>query len=244
MQISFGPNTVIKANIIVVPLVMINLLIAFFAVSKRFVPERIFPILGYGTNATFFNGLSNLSAFTGLAYVYFILPMLKKKDNFKPVCFISLGISAFYLFLSVTCLLFSFADILSINEMSSIYLLIRGTDWGRFIQRPDSIFFLGWILCLMSYLSITIMFISKISKKIGNLNAKYPLIYASAALIFIMALIPNGIVEIEFIQQNIFKYLALGFMYGICIFILILANIKYIKMNKQNNKESNLENVH
>lgn len=50
-----GSNTIIKANLIIVPLVMINLIIAFFAIFPRFVPERIFPILGYGLDETFFS---------------------------------------------------------------------------------------------------------------------------------------------------------------------------------------------
>lgn len=189
----------------------------------------------------FLVGATNVFAFSGIAYIYFILPMLKKESSFKAISFISIGISSLYLLLSVTCLLFSFSDVLSVNEISPVYLLIRGTDWGKFIERPDAIFFLGWILCLMSYLSITIMFISKIFKKIGNLTAKSPLVYAIAGLIFIVALIPSGIVQIQFIENVIFKYFTIFLLYIVCFFILIFANIKYKKTHK-GNKESDLLN--
>lgn len=236
-----GSGTIIKANLIVVPLVMLNLIIAFFAIYPRFVPERIFPIFGYGANETFFSGATNVFAFSGISYIYFIQPMLKKQNSFKAISFISIGISALYVFLSVTCLLFSFSDVLSVTEMSPVYLLIRGTDWGRFIQRPDAIFFLGWILCLMSYLCTIIMLISRIFKKIGNLKAKSPLIYASASLIFILALLPQGIAQIHFLENVIFKYFAIFLLYIISFLILIFANIKYRKTHK-NNKESDLLN--
>lgn len=238
----FGTNTIVKTNLIVVPLVMFNLLVAFFCITTRFVPERIFPILGYGFNETFFSGISNIFAFNGVAYIYFLLPILKKKENFKAISFIGIGISSLYVFLSITCLLFSFADVLSINELSPIYLLIRGTDFGRFIQRPDAIFFLGWILSLMSYISISIMFITKIMQKIGNLNAKFPLSYAAATLIFIVALIPKGEVEIRFMQNEVYKYSTIGLVFLLSFLILIFANIKYKKRHKVSNMESDLIN--
>lgn len=238
----FGTNTIIKCNLIIVPLVMINLLIAFFCISPQFVPERIFPILGHGVNETFFSGISNIFAFTGISYIYFLQPMLKKNKHFTKVSFIGIGISTIYVFLSVTALLFSFSEVLSINEISPIYLLIRSADFGRFIQRPDAIFFLGWILCLMSYISITILFITQIFKKIGNLNSRFPISYAISTLLFIVALIPKGMVEIRFIENVIYKYFTIILVFIISFLILIFANMKYRKTHKLNNKESGLTN--
>lgn len=146
-------------------------------------------------------------------------------------------ITSLYLFLSVTTLLFSFADVLSINEISPIYLLIRGAYWGQFIQRPDAIFFLGWILCFMSYISITIMFIIRIFQKIGNLHTHSPLRYLAASLLFIMAMLPKSMVEIRFIENIIFKYFTLILLFGVCLIILILANIKYNKNYKSHNNK-------
>lgn len=238
----FGFGTVIKSNLIVVPIVMINLLIAFFWVSSRFVPERIFPILGYGVNETFFSGLTNIYAFTGLSYIYFLQPFLQKKENFKTISFIGIGISTLFVLLSVTSLLFSFSDILIINEISPVYLLIRGADFGRFLQRPDAIFFLGWILCFMSYISVTIFFITHIAKKIGNLHSRFPLTYALATLLFIVAIIPNNITDIRFIQNNVYKYFTIILVFVISFLILLFANIKHRKKHTLPHKESDLIN--
>ncbi len=225
----FGANTIFKGNLIVVPLAMINLLIAYFCISFRFVPEKIFPILGYGANKTFVSGMTNIFAFTGIAYIYFLQPILKKSNNFKKISFIGIGISSLYLFLSITSLLFSFSDVLSINEISPIYLLIRAADFGRFIKRPDAIFFLGWILCLMSYTSITILLISQIFKKTCNLKARFPICYAISSILFIVALIPKGMLEIRFIENDIYKYFTLILVFLISFLILLFANIKYKK---------------
>ena len=235
----FGSNTIVKANLIIVPLVMINLLIAFFCVAARFVPEKIFPILGYGFNETFISGATNIFAFTGISYIYFLLPMLKESKNFKSISFIGIGISTLYVFLSVISLLFSFSDVLSINEISPIYFLVRSADFGRFLQRPDAIFFLGWILCLMSYLSISILFITKIFKKIGNLKDRKPIVYISAVLIFIIALLINNFFTLQHVANAFYKYGTLILIFGIFTVILISANIK--KKILSSKKNSNLK---
>ncbi len=237
----FGTSSITRINLIVVPLVMINLLVAFFCISSRFVPERIFPILGYGINETFFSGATNLFAFTGLSFIYFLQPLLKNTQKFKKISLIGMGISAIYLFLSITTLLFSFAYVLSINEISPIYMLIRGADWGRFIQRPDSVFFLGWILCMMSYISISIMLITIILKKLGNLNSKFALCYPASSLIFIVAILPSGIAEIRFVENYVFKYFSLILLFVISFLVLLFANIKHNRL-KSPNKESELLN--
>lgn len=233
----FGATAITRINLIIVPLVMINLLVAFFCVSTRFVPEKIFPIFGYGINETLFSGISNIFAFTGLSYIYFLQPLLKDTRSFKKISFIGMGISALYLFLSIIALLFSFADVLSTNEISPIYLLVRGTDWGRFIQRPDAIFFLGWILCMMSYISISIMFITLIFKKLGNLSTNSILAYPASSLIFIVAILPKGMVEIRFIENYVFKYFSFALVFVVSFIVLILSNIKHKKV-KSPNKES------
>lgn len=238
----FGFNTIIKLNLIIVPIVMINLLIAFFCVSSRFVPERIFPLFGYGLNETYFSGLTNMFAFTGLSYIYFLQPFLQKKEKFKAISFIGIGISALFIFLSVTSLLLSFADVLLINEISPIYLLIRGTYFGRFLQRPDALFFLGWIFCFMSYVSTTLFFITYISKKIGNLHSRFPMCYIFSSLIAIVAIIPQNIAVIRFIQDNIYKYFTIILVFIISFCILLLANNKYNKMHSLQHKESDFIN--
>ena len=235
----FGFKTILGANLIVVPLVLINLLIAFFSVSARFDVNRIFPILGYGASQTFFSGMSNIFAFTGISCLYFIKPLLKNPDDFNKVTYFSIGISAFYLFLSVTTLIFSFADILTINELSPVYLLIRGTDFGRFLQRPDALFIFGWILSLMSYLGIVIFFILHVLKKITKIQNTKPLIYAVATLLFIFALIPKNMAEIRFIQETIFRYSTIILVFIVSFFVLLFA---YIKHKKKSNKEDLVKN--
>ncbi len=233
----FGFRTITKCNLIIVPIILLNLLIAFFCIFSRFELKRLFPIWGYGLNETFFSGMSNLFAFTGIGYLYFLKPLLKNPSDFHKITYISIGISAFYLLLSVTTLLFSFADVLTINEISPVYLLIRGTNFGRFLQRPDALFILGWILSLMSYLSITVWTISNIFKKISKTADTKPMIYCFCAIIFVFALIPKNIAQIRFIQDIVFRYLTIILVFILGFILLLLANIKYRKKHPDSKKE-------
>lgn len=233
----FAFGTVIKANFIIVPFVLINLLIAFFCIFPRFEINRVFPILGNGINETFFSGLSNIFALTGISYLYFLKPFLKKPQDFNKISYISIGISAFYLFLSVTTLIFSFADVLTINEMSSVYLLIRGTDFGRFMQRPDALFMLGWILSLMSYLSIMILMVSHIFQKITRIKDARPMVYCFASFAFIVALLPKNMAQIRWIENTLFRYATIGLVFIISFVIVFLAYLKHQKKNSSSEKE-------
>ncbi len=186
--------------------------------------------------------MTNIFAFTGIAYVYFLQPMLSTSKHYKTISFISIGISSIYLLLAVSCLLFSYANILSLNEISPIYFLVRGADFGKFIQRPDAIFFLGWILSLISYASVTVLFISRIFKKIGNLSARFPTCYIACTLIFIASMLPKRMVEIRFIENVFYKYSTIILVFIVSFLILLFANLKHIKMNTMQNKESDLQN--
>ena len=71
-------------------------------------PQRIFPILGEGLVQTFVTGLGNISAFGGIVFLYFMPPLLKEPNKFRKVAITSVVISAIYLILAVSIILFMF----------------------------------------------------------------------------------------------------------------------------------------
>lgn len=222
-----GPNTVIRCNLIVFPLSLISLLIAFFAIRSRIIPQKIFPIFGNGINETFFSGISNIFAFSGISYIYFLMPLLKNQKNFSKIGYVGIGISALYLLLSIGSLLLSLSDVLANSQLSPMYLLIRAARFGSFFQRPDALFFLIWILSFMSYLSTILFVVTIIFKKISKTNSVQPMIYCFSAIMFVVALIPANMSQIRFFEDVIFKYFTILLVFIISLIILILANIKY-----------------
>ena len=109
-------NATSKTNLVVLPIVLLAIVFLFATNMKQFTPQRIFPILGEGIVNTFVLGLSNISAFGGIIYLYFLPPLLKEPEKMKKITLISIGITAIYLILSVASLLFIFSFFISTNE--------------------------------------------------------------------------------------------------------------------------------
>lgn len=70
-------NAIYRAVLIIFPLLLISTFFLLVSDNKYFVVEKMYPILGNGLFTTFIAGLSNMFAFQGLAYIYFMPPMLK-----------------------------------------------------------------------------------------------------------------------------------------------------------------------
>lgn len=228
-----GFKAIVKTNLIIMPLIILTILVILFSSFKNFVPERLFPILGYGVDETFFSGFSNLFAYSGLTYIFLIMPYLKDCTQFKKISVISTVISSIYLFLSVICLLLVFPYITLTEEPLSIYLLSRSLEFGRFFQRIDAIFILLFIMSCLSYLTISVFLILDIFKQITNIQDSKAMTYCVAVLLFGLALLPNNSLQVKFINSTVFKYYILYCVFGFSTLILIIANIKKKREEKK-----------
>lgn len=218
-------NASLKTNLIILPLVLASIIFLFFSNMNKFVPQRIFPIFGNGLFDTFILGLSNLSAFGGIAYLYFLPPYLKEPEKMKKISLISIGISAIYLILCVATLLFMFSFFINTNEITPLYNATRYIEFGTFFERLDSLFLLIWILAFSCYLSIVSKFSLSIFKKITNIETKKPLIDIFSLLILGFALLPKNYAVSNLFETKIYPHLVLGIVFFLGISILILANL-------------------
>lgn len=230
-------NATLKTNLLILPLVLAGMLFLFFANTKNFAPQRIFPILGHGITQTFATGLLNLSAFGGIAYLYFLPPLLKEPKNFKKITLISVGVTAIYLLLCVSTILFMFSSFINSNEISPLYNATRYIEFGSFFQRLESVFLLFWMLAFACYLSIVTKFSMNIFKKITCISTKKPLINIFGLIIFAVALLPENFAVSSKIESSFYPYLVLFVVFVLGISILWLANWKKHKKESVNGKE-------
>ncbi len=77
-----GIKTVIKCNLIIVPIITIILGLLFLVSTKNFEFGRIFPVLGYGAENTFINGATNIFSFASVSLLFLIMPLLKDFRQF------------------------------------------------------------------------------------------------------------------------------------------------------------------
>lgn len=224
----FGEKAIIKCNLIITPVIIIVMLIAFMSVIPLLVWQRIFPVLGYGFDSTFgFNGFSNIFAFNGLLIIMLIVPLLSKPQEFKKISITSIIITAIILFLFVLVLLLGFPFILSVESIAPIYLIVVNTQLGAFLQRPEALFIFIWIMFFMSYLNIMILLSLRIFRKVTKIKSSKTLAYTFSTILFVLTFIPPGITEIRFLENTVYKYITIFITFIIGISILIVANIKY-----------------
>lgn len=224
-------SATLKTNTIVVPLVLASMIFLFFANMNKFVPQRMFPLFGDGIFQTFGLGLTNLASFGGIAYLYFLPPLLKEPKYMKKVTLLAVGISAAYLILCVSTLLFMFSFFIEANEITPLYNATRYIEFGNFFQRLESVFLLIWILSFACYLSIVSKFSMRIFQKLTNIENKKALIDVFGLLIFGISIFPKNYAMSENFETKIYPYLVLGIVFILSLSILILANLSKKKKN-------------
>lgn len=218
-------NSTIKTNVLILPIAIIGVLFLFFTNINKFVPERIFPILGESVFNTFVLGLTNIASFGGIAYLYFLPPLLKDATKFKKIALTSIISTSIYLIFVVSVLLFIFTFFTDVSEISPLYTATRYIEFGSFFQRLESLFLLIWILIFACYLSIVCKFSMHIFQKITNISNSKPLIDIFALLILAIALIPKNLAITQTFETKIYPYLVIGIVLFLGLCILIFANL-------------------
>lgn len=235
---SLNFNATIKTNRIILPLALISIVFLFITNINNFRPQRIFPILGSGFFNTFILGLSNIASFGGIAYLYFLPPLLKNPTDFKKIAVTSIITTTVYLIFTVATLLFIFSFFLNVNEISPLYNATRYIEFGSFFQRLESIFLLIWILVFTCYLSISLKMSTYIFQKLTNLNDSKTLVPILGLLTFGIAIIPNNLAISQFFENNIYPNLMIGIVLFLSLGILILANFYKKRSNTQKSSAS------
>ncbi|MCI8444729.1 MAG: GerAB/ArcD/ProY family transporter [Clostridia bacterium] len=234
----FDFNATLRTNLIILPVVLGSILFLFFTNINNFAPQRMFPILGEGIGHTFGLGLSNLASFGGISYLYFLPPLLEKPETFKKIALTSIGITALYLLLSISTLLFMFSFFISSSEISPLYTATRYIEFGSFFQRLEAIFLLIWILAFACYLSIITRFSMNIFKKLTHIDTQKPLLDIFGLLIFGLSLLPKNFALSQKFESEIYPYLVFAIVFALGIGILVIANLQKRKSKNASQTQS------
>lgn len=242
----YGNKSIIKTNALIVPIIIFSLIIMFFGITNQIDINRIFPILGKDYKSTFLYGLENIYAFGGVGYVFFLMPFLKNKKDFKKVSVISIIFSIFFLIFITALLLLTFPFIANSEEMISVYLLVRVLEFGEFLQRTDALFIFLWMLSSFSYLSISLMFVLNTFKKITNISDSRQMSFCFGAILFGVSLFLNNQYIMDLLEGPIYKYSILILIFLVSFLLLIVANVKKklisSKVFKKHNKTTTITN--
>ena len=181
--------------------------------------------------------MSNLFAFGGLAYLYFIPPYLRESNKFNKVAIISIILSSIYLLLSISTIFFMFNSYSEIDEIMPLFNAVRYIEFGTFFQRLDAIFLLIWIISFMTYLSIVSKFCLDILKKLTNIKNEKLIVSPICLLILGISLALSNYSLVNFFENVLYKYLFFILVIFVNLTILIIANLKKLKEKKEENLE-------
>ena len=216
----------VKTNYVIMPLVLISMIFLFVSNLKNFSTARMFPVLGDGFFNTFVTGIGNIYAFGGIVFLYFLPPLLKEPKNFKKVTLVSTIVSAIYLIVTISIVLFMFAYFVNIDEIMPLFSAARNIEFGAFFQRLESVFLLIWIISFACYISIVMMFCLEIFKNITNIKDTKPLVPIFGLLFLAISLVPKNYAVSNFLETQIYPYLNIGIGFVLSFLILFLANYK------------------
>ena len=219
-----GFKSIVKANSVIIPIILLSLVVIFAGILKNLNLNRLYPILGQNVKTTFLEGSQNIFAYGGLLYLFFIVPFLKNKQDFKKVALISMLVSGLFLLFTVI-LLGIFPFIIKSEEIMSMYLLTRCIELGKFLQRTDAIFVFLWIISAFSYLSISLMFMSNIFGKLTECKESRNFSYSFLGIFFSIITLFQNQTFFKLLSTTIYKYSILGILL-LCFIILIIGNIK------------------
>ena len=219
-------NAIYRSTFIIFPFLIVSTLFLFIADFRYLEFEKMYPIFGNGLYTTFISGLSNMFAFQGLAYIYFMPPLLKQPNQLKKVAITSIVLSCIFLLISIAIILFMFNGFVETDELLPLYSAVKYIEFGSFFQKLDSAFVLIWIIGFVSYLSITLKFSSNILKKLTNIKAKNILTFLLAIPLLLLGIWSKNYSISIFLVNTVYKYAFFILVIGISFLVLSSATIK------------------
>ncbi len=220
-----GFRGIVKSNTIISVILLISLLIIIYGTFENFNSNRLYPFFGQNVSTTFIKGTQNLFAYSGILYLFLIKPFLKNKNDLKKISVIAILISEFFLLSTSITLLMLFPFVSYSEELMSMYLLTRNIIFGDFFQRIDAVFIFLWLISAFSYLSISLMFLTNILKKLINCKETNTLQYSILGILLGIILIVHNQSFFTFLETILYKYLVLVLIFS-CSFLLLIASLK------------------
>ncbi len=213
--------------------IFIGLAIIIFLAYPYYNVRAIFPIGGYGIVKTIKSGIFRSSAYSEVIILAFIINSVNGVKTFKKVGIYSIIISGITFSLTALCIIMAFDYPMAGENVSDLFQLARIIYFSRFFQRIESIFLFIWIIA--SLITVGLAFYIAISTfcKAFKINNHRPLILQFAFLTYMVALLPEGLIDLSKTNIVFLRQYSMTLIYGIPILVLLISVIFGKKGDKQ-----------
>lgn len=222
----YGINAIALIHRMFLPIaaVVIALFLLFLIPFYKF--EYIMPIFGNGAKNIFANGLSSLSLFSDLIILNLLIPFCNNLESAKKCgrnAIITAGLGA----LSVTlvyCLTFTYPP--SGDFIIPMYQMARLVHLSSFFSRFEASFEFVWSIMILLYGALYLYMICYSVQITLGLKYLKPLILPVAVIIFMLALIPDSMMNMLEFEVVVMKYSFIPVFALFLIFGLVCKGLK------------------
>ncbi|NLN63860.1 MAG: endospore germination permease [Clostridiaceae bacterium] len=221
-----GLETLVRIHALLVPL----LAAAFTVISIMNIPNfefsRLAPWLGRGAETILKEGVKNLSIYSELIALFFIMPFLHKKSDFAGIGRYSLFFSALFLVFSSMCYTLVYPYPATTEYFLPMYQMTRAIRLGRFFTRIESAFIVIWAFSAFLYLSSGLYFLTWIFQKTFALQKRKPLILPFTILVFTGGIIPENLYSTLQIEMELYRSVSWIITFLLPLLLLGIATIR------------------
>lgn len=219
---------------LLIGLMFIPLLFILFAIILKPDLQNLLPFLKT-PKKEIFKGIAELGfSFHGLEFILLVYPFLGNKKNSKKAiveAIIVLGI-AMLIITIVTIVRFGPNDIS--RQIWPVMQLMQAINIpGSFMERQDAFIISFWILSVFMLVSAGLHFTSIIFARLTKATESYYFVFPLLPILYILALLPENVVETYTIMDWMEKYFGVAYLIVIPVLLIIIAKIKGDKVKNE-----------
>ncbi|WP_424767749.1 GerAB/ArcD/ProY family transporter [Paenibacillus sp. sgz302251] len=159
-------------------------------------PNALFPFWGKGKEQILKLGIVKSSLFSEMLVFGFLLPRMRKSQEWGRAIWWCMAVSALTLFSTTIIYLFVFPYPTAIRLNVPMYEVSRLIFFGRWIQRLESLFLIVWLISAAMKLAIGLYCTAATMSKILRLPKFQPLVFPLALLVYGFALLPESEIKV------------------------------------------------
>lgn len=218
--------------------VILGLVLVFSMAYQAYNFNYLKPYLGYGILNTLYFEFLRSSSYSEFLVLFVVIDSLPNLKEIKKVGTISIVLSGVILSICFMFYLASFNYAFAKENISGIFELSKTIYFNRFIQRVETIFLVTWIIPSMITTSIAFYICISIYCKIFNIKNHRPLLMPFSFLVFIVAIIPQNVLELTSINLLFIRQYSLVINYFIPTVVLVIS-ILLKKKGESSNVQKN-----
>lgn len=221
-----GIEPVVRFMAVLVPVSIGAYTIYIILLAPNYNITNVLPLLGNGLDRILINGVSDLSGYLELLFLFLIVPFIGSFGNFRKIGYTAIILSSLFLVSLTFAFLLATPYPTSLEIILPAYYLGTLIDYGRFFQRIEPLFIVTWATMGFMYLSAAFYFLVYTIKKTFRLEHVKPLVLPFAVLVFTASFFPGSQMEnTRIVAGNIWDVSGI-IAFGVTIILLIAANIK------------------